>query len=679
MIGQQILIRVEEERGRFLNWAPLFLSFGIGGYFLLRSEPSLGIYASLITAIASLLVIDRLWPWGIGPLARAIALVAFGLCLAGLRSYLVSAPVLDFRYYGPVEGRIIAMDRSQSDAVRLTLDQVRLSNMAPSNIPLKVRISLHGDQGYFAPEIGQTIAATAHLSGPNGPTEPGGFDFRRMAWFRGLGAVGYTRVPVFMLAPVTTITPKIAVTRLRMSISQWVRAELPGETGAFAAAITTGDRSAMSRDTLGALRGANLAHLLAISGLHMGLLTGFVYQVIRTLMSLFPAVALRRPIKKIAAVAALATGAFYLILSGGNVATERAYFMVAMMFVAVLFDRHAISLRAVAMAAVLVLLRRPETLTEPGFQMSFAATTALVATFGWLRDREGRRAPRWAQPILAVVITSAVAGLATAPFGAAHFNQISHFGLLANILSVPLMGAIIMPAAVMAGVLSVVGLGWLGLWVMGPPIDWIIFVAQWVTDLDGAVSKVPAPDAFALPLIALAGMSMVLLRRSPFVSVALLIAAFWGWSQNVRPTVLISQTGGLVGVMTQQGRALSKPQGEAFVARNWLSNDGDMAAQQVAAERAAFQGAKNSRTTIVNGVSFAHVTGRGARDRAEAICQAHDFVILSGWLAGDVPEGCTVFDKKFLAKHGAVALWIEGGEPRVETSKTDMIRRPWTR
>ncbi|MCE8459442.1 ComEC/Rec2 family competence protein, partial [Rhodovulum sulfidophilum] len=226
----------------------------------------------------------------------------------------------------------------------------------------------------------------------------------------------------------------------------------------------------MSRDTIQALRDSNLAHLLAISGLHMGLLTGVIFAALRFALALWPRLALRLPVKKIAAAGALAVGAVYLALSGGNVATERAFIMVAAVLGAVMADRRALTLRAVALAALIVLVLTPESLTQAGFQMSFAATTALIAVFAALRDRPegGWRPPRWAQGVLAVVISSAVAGAATAPFGAAHFNQVSQFGLLANLASVPLMGLLVMPAAVAAACLAPFGLAGLGL----EPMRW---------------------------------------------------------------------------------------------------------------------------------------------------------------------------------------------------------------
>jgi competence protein ComEC len=188
-------------------------------------------------------------------------------------------------------------------------------------------------------------------------------------------------------------------------------------------------------------------------------------------LALIPALALRYPIRKWAAAGALGAGAFYLVLSGGNVATERAFIQVAVMLTAVMLDRRAITLRSVAIAAVILLLHRPETLFSPGFQMSFAATAALVAVFTGLRDASWLKArPAWQKWVFALVLSSVVAGLATAPFAAAHFNRIAVFGLIANLLTVPLMGSVIIPGAVVAAMLWPLGLSGVAFAVMEPAL-----------------------------------------------------------------------------------------------------------------------------------------------------------------------------------------------------------------
>ncbi len=573
------------QRGHLFAWVPVFLGLGIAIFFCLRVEPSQVILALVAMAALVLALASRWVGAALAPVLWAVALTGAGLCLAGLRAHQVEAPVIGWRYYGPVEGRIVAIDRSASDALRLTLDRVVLLDLAPEKTPERVRISLHGQQGFIRPVPGLRIMATAHIAPPGGPVEPGGFDFQRHAWFQKLGGVGYTRTPVLAIAP-----PEggLWLTRARMALSQRVQEALPGEAGAFAAAIMTGDRAGMGLDTLTALRVSNLAHLLAISGLHMGLLAGFVFAVFRIALAAVSYVGLRLPVKKLAAVMAMAVAAGYLALSGGNIATERAFVMVAVALMAVLFDRRVLSLRAVAVAAIIVLCLRPEALLGPGFQMSFAATTALVAIFGWLRDREVPLGPRWLRPVMAVVISSLVAGLATAPVAAAHFNQVSHYGLVANLLSVPLMGVLVMPAAVLAACLLPLGLESVALWLMGLGLRWILGVAHFISGLEGARGTVVSPDPVVLPLLILGGLWAVLWQgRARVRALGLLPAAlaFLLWSHTVRPDVLIADTGALVGVMTDEGRALNKSRRGGFIALNWLENDGDGALQDVAAQR----------------------------------------------------------------------------------------------
>lgn len=571
------------QRGHLFPWVPVCLACGIGTYFGVRSEPSAPALASG-TILALLLSFAALrWSGGLylPPLLWASALFYTGIAFAGLRAQMVAEPVLGWRYYGPVEGRLVDIDRSASDRLRLTLDRVRL-DIPPDKIPARIRISLHGMAGTdLVP--GAQLMTTAHLMPPAGPVEPGGFDFQRHAWFQRLGAVGYTRVPVLASAPPMPGQPLF---KARMGLSAQVQAALPGEAGAFAAAIMAGDRSGMGQGVLEDLRITNLAHLLAISGLHLGLLAGAVFAGFRMGLALIPFLALRLPVKKIAAMAALAVSAGYLALSGGNIATERAFTMVAVALLAVMLDRRALSLRAVALAAVIVLLRRPEALPGPGFQMSFAATAALVAVFRSLRHGPDRRVPHWLRPVMAVFLSSLIAGLATAPFAAAHFNQFAHYGLIANLLAVPVMGVLVMPAALIAVALMPFGLEMPALWAMGLGLDWILAVAEYVAGLDGARRMIPVPSPVVLPLLALGALQVILWQgRGRWIGGLPVLVALAAWQQSERPDILVSDSGGLIGVMTPEGRALSKPRGDGFVARIWLENDGDAAPQEIAAER----------------------------------------------------------------------------------------------
>ncbi len=671
---------LEAQRGHLFPWVPVLLGAGIGIYFRLGQEPGAGL---LIAAGAGALVLC-VAAWRLGahpaPLLLAPAIVLAGFALAGGRAHHVAAVKLAYPYYGPVEGRIIGIDRSWSDKPRLTLDQVVLGRIPPARTPGRVRISLHGDQGTLDPVPGMRIMLTGRLSPPRGPVEPGGFDFRRMAWFAGIGAVGYTRSPALAIARPEGGT--LWLERFRARLSAGLRQAIGGDAGAFAAAILTGDRSGLDKDALAALRASNLAHLLAISGLHMGLLAGFVFAALRLFMALFPPLVLHWPTRRIAAAGALAAAAFYLALSGGNVATERAFVMVAVMLVAVILGRRALTLRAVALAALIVLLRRPEALTGPGFQMSFAATVALVAVFGALRAWRGWRLPRPLRPVAAVVISSAVAGAATAPIAAAHFNQLAHYGLLANLLSVPVMGVLVIPAAVMAALLWPFGGAWIGLEVMRVAILWILGVARVVAGMEGAVSHVPAPPPAVLPLLALGGLWLVLWQgRARLGGLAVMALALLLWAEARRPALLISESGRLVGLMGPEGRALGKARGDGFSARVWLENDGDGASQKEAAGRPGLLRARGEIRFSLGGISFVQLFGRGARARLDEVCADGAWIILAAEVeagagggvegggeraegGGERAEGgaespvkCHVIDTAMLARTGPLALY----------------------
>ncbi|WP_456391299.1 ComEC/Rec2 family competence protein [Profundibacter sp.] len=665
------------QRGHLFAWVPVCLAFGVGIYFDLKIEPAGGAYGAL-SALAAAFAVAALWLGErMRPLYLATFLVVAGILVAGTRAHMVAEPVLGFRYYGPVEGRVVKVDRSQSDKVRLTLDRVVLERMPEWRTPAHVRLTLHGKDSYITPKLGMVVITTGHLSPPNGPVEPGGFDFQRMAWFQGLGAVGYTRSPVLTLALSDQGRAGLFLQRLRREISQGVQAMLPGDAGAFAAAIMTGDRSGMRREVLGQLRASNLAHLLAISGLHMGLLTAFVFGALRYALAMVPLINLRWPVKKLAAFGALMAASGYLALSGGNVATERAYIMVAVMLVAIMFDRRALTLRAVALAATIVLIRRPEALTGPGFQMSFAATTALVAVFGALRYWDGSNVPAFLRPVLTVLISSFVAGAATAPVAAAHFNQIAHYGLLANMLTVPLMGILVMPAAVVAAVLYPLGLAWIGLAVMRWGVLWILGVAEWVAELDGALSHVVTPMAAVLPLIGLGMLWLILWQgRLRYAGIGVALIGFIMWVQTERPAVLISSSGGLIGVMGPEGRAFSKPRGDGFSARSWLENDGDAGVTQAEAYvRAGFSGEKGHLRFSVGGQAFVHLTGKGAEARLVAECIPGRWVVSTAQYNGEGP--CRMIDAASLEQTGALAIYAKKDGLLVVSAKEQAGERLW--
>ncbi len=668
---------LETQRQNFILWVPVALAFGIGGYFSFPFEPAAWMSWGLASGQLALLWLI----WRVSGPVRLLILILFvlnsGYLAAVYRSAAVAAPILGFRYYGVVEGRIIKIDRSKSKAIRLTLDRVVLERV--DQPPSKIRVSLFG----FSPNLalGDRVNLVGSLSPPSGPTEPGGFDFRRYAWFNQLGGLGYTRNPVVVMRPYADGAQGLWLANIRRQLARHIATSVGGRNGAFAAAILTGDRSRIDDEVLQTLRDSNLAHLLAISGLHMGLLTGFVFLLFRYGMAAFPRVALGLPVKKIGAVAALLIGLGYLFLSGGSVATQRAFIMVTVVLLAVMLDRPAFTLRAVALAAVLVLLLRPESLLEAGFQMSFAATTALVGSFEMLRKAHWwavlkQVLPRWAGSILALVFTSAIAGAATAPIAAFHFNQISNFGLLANLLTVPLMGLVIMPAALIALFLSVFGMGDFAFWLMGQGVAWVLWVAERFSTMEMSVTYVQNAPWMVLPMIALAGcLGFLLIGRARVSAIILFLMALVLWMKNERPLILVNNNAALIGVMQSQGRVLNKETAYGFVANIWLENDGDTGDQPAAYNRLGFF-TQDRISTIMIENGWKLVLDQNNQGFGQS-CMANTILIAPKQYSR--PEGnCRFIGKLELADLAGFAIAFEGGVPRIIPAAPRFLSRPWT-
>ncbi len=651
------LHELQTARGTLFPWIAVLMGCGVALWFAMQEEPGPGSYSLAALALVLGAAFAR-WGAELGrPLALGVAAVAVGWLAAGIRAHSVAEPMLGFRYFGPVEGRIVAIDRSQSDALRLTLDRVVLREVDPDRTPARVRVSLQSEQPWLRPVPGQVVVLTASLAEPEGPVEPGAFDFRRMAFFDRLGAVGYTRTPVLLLeAPEGGALP---IDRLRRHLTAGMLAHMEGQAGAFAAGAMTGDRSAITEDTVQALRDSSLAHLLAISGMNMAFLTGFVFALLRYGLALVPYIALRVNTKKVAAVVSLGVAAFYLLLSGANVATERAFIMIAVFLGAVLLDRRALTLRSVAVAGVILLLTKPESLLEPGFQMSFAATVALIVGFAALDNSIYRqRLPRWLMPVFTLVLSSLIGGLSTAPYAAAHFNRFTDYGLLANLLTVPVMGAVIMPAGAVAALVAPFGLAWLPLWFMEQGARWILFVAHWIAGLDGAVTAIPAPGPWVIPLFTLGAIWLILWRgRVQWLGLAPVVAAFGLWMLADRPVMLVSGDGRLVGLEGPGGRALSAAKGGGFAAENWLQNDGDLASQAEAAERPGFTGARGERWFDIGGTRAVVLTGKNGVAALVPACATGALVILADRVEGEAPEGCRLIDQTTLRATGPLAVW----------------------
>jgi competence protein ComEC len=327
-----------------------------------------------------------------------------------------------------------------------------------------------------------------------------------------------------------------------------------------------------------ALRDAGLAHVLAIAGLHMVLVGGGIFWLLRAMLAAAPRLALRYPIKKWAAGAALAASAFYLVISGAAPSASRAFVMFAMVMIAVLLDRPALSMRSMALAAAILLIARPEAITEPGFQMSFAAVVALVAVAEWEMARE-RRQPRGTlyRYVHGIAMTSLVGSLATLPFALFHFDRATHYAVLGNLIAMPVMSFWVMPCAALSVVLMPLGLDAWPLQALGHGISVMVAMGRWVSGLPGAVSLAPAMPLSALLVISFGGLWLAIWRGQVrwLGLVPLAVGAVLAVSAP-RPQMLMAPDAVTIAVRGDDGLLhFPRKPADRFIAREWLRRDGD--------------------------------------------------------------------------------------------------------
>lgn len=675
----------EVATGRLFPWLPVAFIFGVVGYFSADREPAVwAAFAAALVGIA-VAVIARRRPIAF-PLALAFAAMAAGFATATIKAALIAHPVLNFPASGvEISGFVeVREERAKTDRI-----VVRVHTIAGPRLDLTPeRVRLAVKKG-TAPAVGQFIELKARLTPPLQPLRPGGYDFARDMYFQRLGASGYALGAIRVVAPPVAASLGLryaaTVDGLRDAIDKRIRAVVPGDRGSIASALITGKRDAISEPVNDAMYVSSLAHVLSISGYHMAVVAGLVFFMLRASLALVPSIASRYPIKKWAALCALVAAAFYLLLSGAEVATQRSFIMIAIVLVGVMFDRAALTFRTLSIAAFGVLLLAPESVVHPSFQMSFAATLALVAAYQyglpWQPAADtsfGARIALWGgREIAGLILASMVAGFATTLFAAYHFHRLAPYGVLANLLAMPVVSAWVMPMGILGAIVLPFGFDGVFWKLMGEGIGWMIFVAQWVANLPGAVGRVSAFGVGPL-LLGTAALLLICLLRTPLRwSGAIVMVAATAWAATVqKPDVLVASEGETAAIRAADGRLRVLHSGrDTFAVKEWLAADADGRPPK---DENLKDGVRcdddGCLGRLANGtlVSMALAAAAFPEDCARAA------VVLS---TRDAPGDCKalLIDRKAWRAQGATVLRWNGRGFDAQVARPAGYQRPWTR
>jgi competence protein ComEC len=674
------------EAERRLLWLLVFFGAGIGVYFTLTVEPPLwpGVVAAVAGAALSF-ALRRHPAWCEAALALTVFSAGFALICQTARER--QAPMLQ-RQLGPVtvSGRVFDSDLAEN-GWRIVVEPDPLAGLDPAGQPRRLRLHIPRTSDELNP--GDYVRLKAMLYPVPAQILPAGRDFQRELYFAGIGGVGYSfggarRVSAPEGAPETGSGWREALRHLRIEMTRRINAVLPGSTGGVASALITGKRGAIAEDVKQSFRDSGLSHLLAIAGLHLGLVGAFVFFAVRSGLALIPWIALRYPIKKIAAALTLAVLTCYLLISGAAIPTERAFVMNGVVFVAILIDRLRISMRICAVAAAVVLVLDPASLVGVSFQMSFGAVVALVAVYETFGGHLGRilRGRSLLSEIVgycgAVAVTTLVATLGTYPFSIYHFHHIALYSPLANVIAVPLSALWTLPWGVVTCLLMPFGLERLALVPMGWGIEVTIWVAQHVSALPGNVWRTPRLPPSGLLLISLGGLWLCLWRGSwRRWGVIAIVLGFMSMMLTRPPDIVIADVGRLVAARAADGHYfVSADKGEGM-ARSFLAEEtGEALAEwpEAGTAEGGLDCAKAACLYTARDRTVAIVTGEAALPLK---CGGLDAIV------SQVPAGfrcrsvMPVIDRIDVWRRGAVALWLGAEGVKVESANEARGDRPW--
>jgi len=677
-------IAAEVAPGRLMPWLPAAFGLGIVAYFSADREPAW--WAAVLTAIAGFVgtILARHRPIGF-PLALGMTAIAAGFATATLQTVRIIHPILQSPAASVLVSGFVEVreERERSDRIVVRVQSIdgALAKPAPERVRVAVR------KGH-APAVGSFIEFKARLSPPMQPLRPGGYDFARDMFFQRIGASGYA------LGAIKAKTPPVArgfwlqyatiIDDIREAIDKRIRAVMPGDNGSIASALITGKRDAISTPVNDAMYVSSLAHVLSISGYHMAVVAGIAFFFIRAGLALFPSLASRHPIKKWAALGALVAAAFYLLLSGAEVATQRSFIMIAIVLMGVLLDRSTLTFRTLAVAAIGVLVFAPQAVIHPSFQMSFAATLALVAAYQyglpWRPDKDsslGMRVALWgAREVFGLLLASLVAGLATTPYAAYHFHRLAPYGALANLLAMPVVSALVMPMGILGLVAMPFGFDAPFWRLMSGGIDWMNGVALWVASLPGAVGRLHAFGTGPL-LAGTGGILLICLLRTPLRwGGAVLVVGGSLWAVlSPQPDILIASDGQSAAFRGIDGRLAILHNGrDTFAIKEWLAADADA---RVPKDTSLANGVRCDAIGCIGTLNDGRLISMVLGVEAVAEDCARAAVVVSARELS--ARGCAaiVVDRQTSRENGAVTLRNAGDHFQLALARPPGSERPW--
>lgn len=666
-------------------WLPVLLGAGIGGYFLLPSEPDIRVVAVSCGLLAILLRIC--WKkTSLRMLFLALLVVNIGVIRVEIRTQEVAAPILHKNlFFLPVDGKISDIQiREKGEKIILT--NIAIEGIEAENTPKYVSVSLREISENLA--VGDRISLKAMLFPPPTPAMPLSYDFARMFYYEQLGAVGFSPQQPVILEKSIPSGFEQKLNALRLSITDKILAPMTTENGWIASAMMVGEMSGVSKDAADAMREAGIYHILSISGLHMSIAVMLMFVSSRFLLSLYPPFALRFNIKKIAAIIGLLSSFAYLMLAGYPVPAVRSFIMVACVMLAILVDRSGISIFSLAWAGLITLLWQPESLLGASFQLSFSATIAIVVFYERFahilyKDNVGFLHKIWLY-FLGIMLTSLVATIATTPLVIYHFNRFTLWGIAANMLMLPLASAWIMPAAVLAFLAMPFGLEHYPLLALDSGITLMMQGARFIANQPYASIALPSPTFYGIIISVFGGLWLCIWQQNwRLLGIPAIIVGMATIALHNPYDLLISDDATKVALRIPDGEFAGKflfirGKDSSFDGQMWLRSHGQETGVSIKDISKKFDNCDKEKCTM-NAYGKKIIVAKGNKP-VEGICEGSPDIVISSYYLDRNPACIGIpllLDKAKLKENGATGLRFTSERINLETSFEFRGDRAW--
>ena len=684
--------QIHLNRRRFFLWLPVLLCLGITVYFSLPVEPE--VQPQYFFILAFLLVVGWVLTFIIKHYysrlcALIILSVVSGFVLAYYQTQKSDTEILSFAVKNvQVEAKVLSREQ-QNKRFMLIVEPTYMKPLKGQNKPKRLRV--YGRQAELVHvEAGCHISFSAHIAPIDTPLVDNGYDARLQKYFQQEGGRSFIR-NVHQYNCDRSLSLKERIEKFRYNLADRIYKQMPPNTGGIAVALITGIRGKIIQEDKLALRYAGLAHMLAISGMHMALFVTTIYALVRFICVLFPVFVQRWNIRPFCAITALVSGSVYLLLSGGAVATQRAFIMIVLVYLAIILGRNALTMRNVAWAALLVLILQPHSLLLSSFQMSFTAVLSLIAFYEMYQEKRifsvsvkhfgvVRKFIRWfVLYFIGLALTSIIAGAATGFVAAYHFQEWSNYGLFANLLAVPILGIIIMPSALLAIALMPFGLEKIGLYGMNIGIQAVTDISGYVSSLKGAVWFLSSSPGFILPVFFTGVIFLCLWRGSlRILGILPIIISFLFLGAAPKPDILVYSYGEHIAARQEDGylQIMSRSK-RRFVPQGWLKYEGETDVNM-------FQNFCKASICFLPS-KFGNIAYVNKAKNLEKACKRAKIIIFTRRLRSQniyrncSQESVTIFDSSYWRSRKVISLNYNREEGKFEVKAVGNDRdRPWT-